>query len=76
MLTQAWNKYSAQIVRHRGQTWTNARAPGYNPPFFGKRDSSTSGQTTAISAKLPCGQVTAPQGLHPKCSPLPLPLQL
>jgi hypothetical protein len=44
--------------------------------FFGKRDSSTSGPTIAISATPPCGQVIVPQGLHPKCSPTLLPLQI
>jgi hypothetical protein len=44
--------------------------------FFGKRDSSTSGQTNAINATPPCGQVTVPQGLHSKCSPTTLPMQI
>lgn len=45
-------------------------------PLFGKRDSSTSGPTTAISATPPSGQVTVPQGLHSKCSPTLLPMQI
>ncbi len=49
---------------------------GYNPFFPGKSDSSTSGQTTAISAMPPCGPVTVPQGLHSKCSPTILPWQI
>ncbi|PUE51161.1 hypothetical protein B9Z49_03440 [Limnohabitans sp. 2KL-51] len=43
---------------------------------FGKRDSSTSGPTTAFSATPPSGQVTVPQGLHSKCSPTLLPMQI
>ena len=57
----------------------HGKAPSKNQVqsrVFGKRDSSTSGPTTAISATPPCGQVTVPQGLHPKCSPTLLPMQI
>jgi len=39
--------------------------------FFGKRDSSTSGQTNAISATPPCGQVTFRKDCIPNVRPPP-----